>query len=387
MENNASIIAQQVQTALCEQISQAIKSNGGKITFADYMARCLYTPELGYYSGGKIKLGAAGDFTTAPEQSDLFSRTLAKQIMPVLDQVKDACILEFGAGSGKMAANILKEIYRSECSLKKYLILETSPSLQQHQRETLGDLVPDLLSKVEWISSLPMDFKGVMLANEVCDAMPVHCLQLAGGRGAELYVMQTDDGEFDWQEGEVSDRSLAIKFEEIQVLVGNTATYRTEVSLAAEGWLDSVAGCLNQGAIFVIDYGYPERTYYHPERSQGTLMCYFQHQGHPDPFIHQGLQDITAHVDFTALAKVAQKKGLDVAGFQSQADFLLAGGLLGLVNETEQAIPEKMMQLAMEIKQLTLPSEMGESFKVLTLTRGLDELLKGVLQGDRRYAL
>ncbi len=387
MDDNTSIIAHEVQTTLCEQIAQAIQDAGGQITFADYMARCLYTPALGYYSSGKTKLGEAGDFTTAPEQSNLFSRTLARQIIPVLDQIDKACILEFGAGSGKMAAVILKELNRSERLPRKYFILETSPSLQQRQRETLDKLAPGLLSCVAWISSVPEKFNGVILANEVCDAMPVHCLQLDGDSVSELYVKQTETGLFDWQLNEVSDTSLTARAENIRTLIDGVAGYRTEVNLAAEGWLASVADCLVRGAIFIIDYGYPQATYYHPERNQGTLMCYFQHQGHADPFINQGLQDITAHVDFTALAEVALQNYLEVAGFQSQADFLLAGGLLDLASEAESVAVEEMMQLATEIKQLTLPSEMGESFKVLTLTKGLDVLLQGISQGDRRYSL
>ncbi len=387
MDNDAPIIAHAAQIALCEQIAQAIREQGGKITFADYMARCLYTPTLGYYSGGKIKLGAAGDFTTAPEQSDLFSRTLARQIKPVLAQLDNGSIFEFGAGSGKMAAFILKELERSECLPCKYFILEPSPDLQQQQRHTLNVLAANLLAKVEWITSLPDEFTGVVLANEVCDAMPVHCVQMDGGRLFELYVGQTETGGFDWQLGAVSDTDLTARGEIIHPLIGDVDGYRTEVNLAGEGWLASVADCLKQGAMFIIDYGYPQATYYHPQRQQGTLMCYHQHQGHDNPFIHQGMQDITAHVDFTALAEVAQQSGLAVAGFQSQADFLLAGGLLALASEAEQATPEAMMQLANEIKMLTLPSEMGESFKVLTLTRGLPCLLQGIEQGDRRYSL
>lgn len=376
-----------MQVALCETIRQAIRENGGRITFADYMARCLYTPELGYYSGGKIKLGAAGDFTTAPEQSDLFSRSLARQIMPVLAQLEHGDVLEFGAGSGKMAAFILEELNRSECLPQKYFILETSPDLQQQQRQTLATLTPDLWARVEWISSLPDSFIGVILANEVCDAMPVHCLQLDENGISELYVQQTENGDFDWQIGEIGDATLLARAKTIHTLAAPKEAYRTEVNLAAEGWLASLADCLQQGAIFIIDYGYPQATYYHPQRGQGTLMCYFQHQGHDDPFINPGLQDMTAHVDFTALAEVAQQNGLAVAGFQSQADFLLAGGLLALVSEVEQTNPETMLQRANEIKLLTLPSEMGESFKALTLTLGLPELLHGVKQGDRRYSL
>lgn len=387
MDDNVSIIAHEVQTTLCEQIAKAIQDAGGQITFADYMARCLYAPALGYYSGGKTKLGQGGDFTTAPEQSGLFSHTLARQIIPVLDQIDKASILEFGAGSGKMAAAILQELSRSECLPRKYFILEPSPNLQQQQRETLDKLAPGLLSCVVWISSVPEKFNGVILANEVCDAMPVHCLQLDGDSISELYVKQAETGLFDWQLGDVSDANLTARAENIHSLIDGAAGYRTEVNLAAEGWLASVADCLKQGAIFIIDYGYPQATYYHPERHQGTLMCYFQHQGHDDPFINQGLQDMTAHVDFTALAEVALQNDLEVAGFQSQADFLLAGGLLDLVTEAQQTPPEAMMKLANEIKILTLPSEMGESFKVLTLTKGLAVLLQGVSQGDRRYSL
>ena len=381
---HSTLDADTAHAALCDDICQAIATAGGKITFADYMARCLYTPMLGYYAGGKIQIGAAGDFTTAPEMGQLFSRTLALQIKPVLAQLGTGDILEFGAGNGSMAAGVLQALAESECLPETYFILETSPSLQAEQAKTIAAIVPALSNRVQWLHVLPTNFTGVVLANEVCDAMPVHCLRFTDAGVQERYIVATETG-FEWEYEEVSTSVLADKAAEVSALVGEVALYDTEINLAVAAWIASVAGSLNAGAVFIIDYGYDRGTYYHPQRSSGTLMCYHRHQAHDDPLVWQGLQDITAHVDFTALAEAAMESGLDVAGFQSQADFLLAGGLLDLATnnmETAAALAQ-----ATEIKRLTLPSEMGETFKVLTLTKLLPDLLAGIQQGDRRYSL
>ncbi|MBE9532649.1 MAG: SAM-dependent methyltransferase, partial [Proteobacteria bacterium] len=231
--------------------------------------------------------------------------------------------------------------------------------------------------------AIPDHFVGVILANEVCDAMPVHCLQFDNGIAQERYI-ECINGELQWIIDELSQTELTAHTETIISLIGD-ASYRTEVNLAAESWLASIAENIQQGAVFIIDYGYTKTDYYHPQRSDGTLMCYYQHQGHDNPLILQGLQDITAHVDFTALAQVAFDSGLQVAGFQSQADFLLAGGITEFSDPNADALTQ--LQQATEIKQLTLPSEMGENFKVLSLTKGLDQLLNKAQLGDRRHSL
>ncbi len=376
-------IAQQHSEQLLSLIHDEIDRAGGKITFAQYMHLCLYAPGLGYYSAGSQKLGQHGDFTTAPEISPLFSRTFAHHIKDVLQQLDTPNILEFGAGSGKMAATILSELADNNCLPEKYYIIEVSADLQDRQHRTVQELCPQLADKVVWLSQFPTDFVGVVLANEVCDAMPVHIVHFKQGDIFERYI-ERGNGALQWCDAELSHANLASHSAEIQNLI--ESDYLTEINLAAEAWLHTIADNLQQGAVFICDYGYPKADYYHPQRSEGTLMCYFQHQAHADPLILQGLQDITAHVDFTLLAQTASDNSLDVAGFQSQADFLLAGGIVEL-NLAENLDDFAMLQQASEIKQLTLPSTMGEKFKVLTLSKNLDQLLARCQLADRRYTL
>ena len=379
-------VAQQHSAQLLSVIQQKIADAGGKISFADYMNYCLYMPGLGYYSAGCHKLGTLGDFTTAPEISSLFSRTLAHQIKDVLQQTEQGNILEFGAGSGKMAVDILTELETNHCLPEHYYIIEASADFRQRQQQTIESSIPHLAEKAVWLDALPENFHGVIVANEVCDAMPVHCLEFKNGTISERYI-ETNGSGLQWCNGEVSQPQLAQRAIDIQLLLGDNDVC-TEVNLAAEAWLASIAGILKQGGMFIIDYGHPRTSYYHPQRNTGSLMCYYQHQGHDNPLILQGLQDITAHIDFTALAQVALNNGLDVEGFQSQADFLLAGGITELaMTESPQLDELGTIQQAGEIKQLTLPSEMGETFKVLTLTKHLDQLLPKIQLGDRRYSL
>lgn len=378
-------IAQQHSEQLLTLIKHKISEAGDKISFAEYMQLCLYAPGLGYYSAGSHKIGYGGDFTTAPEISPLFSRSLAHQIIDVLRQLDQADILEFGAGSGKMAVDILRELDLKQSLPEHYYIIEASADLRQRQQQTIHDAIPDLESKVVWLDSLPSNFNGVILANEVCDAMPVHRLHFKSGLTYECYIVNNDD-QLQWSDDELSRTELIDKSIEIKSFIGDTE-YFTEVNLAAQAWLTSLADSLRQGAVFIVDYGYPQAAYYHPQRSNGTLMCYYQQQGHDNPLILPGLQDITAHVDFTSLAQTAVDNGLDVAGFQSQADFLLAAGITELTSFNDHDDAFLMLQQATEIKRLTLPTEMGETFKVLTLTKNLDQLLPRVQLGDRRYNL
>jgi len=378
-------IAQQHSEQLLALIKQKIVDAGGKISFAEYMHACLYTPGLGYYSAGSHKLGEKGDFTTAPEISSLFSRTLACHINDVFSQIKNNNILEFGAGSGKMAIDILKELEAIHSLPDQYFIIEASADLRQRQHESVSKHIPHLAEKVVWLDSLPKDFVGIVVANEVCDAMPVHCLHFKEGKVSERYITCNDEA-LVWCNDELSQTELNHSTDEIQLLIGDNDII-TEVNLAAKAWLASLASALKQGAIFIIDYGYPKAEYYHPQRSTGTLMCYYQHQGHDNPLTLQGLQDITAHVDFTALAQAAIDNQLDVDGFQSQADFLLAGGITDLLNHSESLNELALFQQATEVKRLTLPSEMGENFKVLTLSKNIEQPLTRAQLGDRRHRL
>lgn len=376
--------AQQHSDRLSSVIQQRIVESGNKISFADYMNLCLYHPELGYYSASNEKIGPLGDFTTAPEISPLFSKSLAHHLIDVFTQIEHANVLEFGAGTGKMATDILLELEENNRLPEHYYIIEASAYLHNKQLETISKLAPHLVSKVVWLSELPQSFDGVIIANEVCDAMPIHRVEFKNNVVTELCVEH--DGDNFQLCHSLLDSRLQERCQQIQNLIDPQQNYKTEINLAAQAWLATLAQLLQQGAIYIIDYGYPRKSYYHPQRNDGTLMCYYQHRGHNDPLILQGLQDITSHVDFTALAETAMENGLDVAGYQSQADFLIAGGILDHLHANGMTTFDEMQQKT-QLKRLTLPSEMGEDFKALSLTKNLDQLLPRLQLADRRYGL
>lgn len=367
-------------------IGEAIEQAGGPLSFAHFMNLALYAPGLGYYMTGRHKLGAAGDFITAPELSPLFTRCLARQCQQVLELLGSGDILEFGAGSGRMAADLLAALDRSHSLPDRYLIVELSADLRRRQQALLQQQVPHLLPKVRWLEKLPESVQGLVLANEVGDAMPVHCFQLSGGHAWERYVGYTGEA-LVWQKGPLSQPPLQTRLSAIRPLINHVDCYESEVNLAMESWVTEIASRLRQGALLIIDYGFPRHEYYHPERSTGTLMCHYRHQAHPDPLILPGLQDITTHVDFTALAEAGDASGLKVAGYCSQADFLLACGLTELAAAEFAAGDASAVTAGTQMKRLTLPSEMGELFKALALTRGIDKPLVGFGLRDRRARL
>lgn len=367
-------------------IREAIEQAGGQISFAQFMNLALYAPGLGYYMAGLHKLGATGDFITAPELSSLFTRCLARQCQQVLELLGSGDILEVGAGSGRMAVDLLETLERCNSLPERYLILELSADLRQRQQERLQQQVPHLLPKVRWLNRLPDRVQGLVLANEVCDAMPVHCFQLADGRIWERYVGYRGEA-FVWQNGPISEPHLQTRLTEIHKRLNQVDRYESEVNLAMESWVTEIASRLQKGALLIIDYGFPRHEYYHPERTGGTLMCHYRHRAHPDPLILPGLQDITAHIDFTALAEAGHDGGLKVAGYCSQADFLLACGLTELAVAEFTTDDQHTLKTSNQIKRLILPSEMGELFKILALTQGIEKSLLGFRLRDRRARL
>ncbi len=364
-------------------IRAAIDEAGGAIPFRQYMELALYAPGLGYYSAGSHKLGAAGDFITAPEIAPLFSRTLAHAVAPLLATLPaEAALLEAGAGSGRMAADVLAALAGLGHE-PGYRILERSADLRERQRETLQ--AAGLGERVQWLAELPTGFTGVVLANELLDALPVHRLIRQDGRWHEAWVTATDTG-FRWQTGPFSDPRLAARLAAIYATVPDLpADDATEINLAAEDWIATLGERLEQGAMLLIDYGYGRAEYYHPERRHGTLNCHYRHRSHPDPFRYPGLQDITAHVDFTAIADAALAAGLKVAGYTTQAHFLLGSGLPQLAGFSED--PAEQLAISNQIRRLTLPQEMGETFKVMLLTKDLEVPLPGFGLRDLRGRL
>jgi SAM-dependent MidA family methyltransferase len=361
-----------------------IEAQGGVIGFDAYMRLALYAPGLGYYSAGATKLGGGGDFVTAPEVSSLFSRCLARQSADVL-RVTGGDVLELGAGLGTMAADVLTELAALECLPERYLILEVSADLAARQRARLAQLPADLARRVQWLDRWPdRAMQGVVLANEVLDAMPVERF-LIRGEGADqevrsLGVGLAGDG-FGWRE---TDPSPELENAVQNILDGLPAPlpegYVSEVCLAFQPWMAALASQLERGVALLIDYGLPRAHLYHPERGTGTLRCHFRHRAHDDPFTHVGLQDITAWVDFTRVAEAADSTGLDLLGFATQASFLIGAGMESLLTTEMQLAaqdPLRHAKLAGEARRLLLPGEMGEVFKVIGLGHGYDTPLVG----------
>ena len=369
--------------ALKQRIADEI-AVAGWIGFDRFMELALYAPGMGYYSGGAHKFGAAGDFITAPEMSPLFAQTLAAQAAQIL-RLSAPRILEVGAGSGRLAADLLLELERRNALPERYAILDLSGELRARQRATIEQCAPHLLDRVDWLDRLPERFDGLVLANELLDAMPVHLLLWSEEEIFERGVAW-ENGAFAWH-----DRPAAGRLRErAQRLAAEHAIppgYLSEICLAANDWTAAWGRLLGKGALLLIDYGFPSHEYYHPHRGMGTLMCHYRHQAHGEPFSLPGLQDITAHVDFTAIAESGFDAGLDVLGYTAQAAFLINGGLTEVLERTPVDDALRYLPLTQAAQKLTSPAEMGELFKVIALGKGIEEALIGFSLGDRRARL
>jgi len=368
-------------------IAGEIEAAGGAIPFSRYMELCLYAPGLGYYSAGQRKFGAGGDFVTAPEVSPLFGRSLARCCAAALQQTAGGDVLEFGAGSGRLAVDLLGELDGLGCLPQRYFILERSADLQQRQQQLLRHELPQLLERVVWLERLPpAGFRGVMLANEVLDAMAVERFRWQGTAASQFFVVQDNTG-FKWLERAAETPGLLAAIDVLAGTCGLPAGYVSEINLSLGPWVRSVAGRLEGGLLLLVDYGYERNEYYHPQRSSGTLMCHYRQRAHADPFLWPGLQDITAHVDFTAVAEAATAAGLAVSGYTTQAWCLLDCGLDGLLQAAGPTDSTAYLQLAQQAKTLILPGEMGERFKCMALTRGIEPALPGFRLQDFRHRL
>jgi SAM-dependent MidA family methyltransferase len=349
-----------------EYIGQKIGSNF--ISFAEFMNLALYTPNLGYYSGNLPKFGEQGDFVTAPEISPLFSRCLARACIEKLSGLDNSSILEFGAGSGIMAADLLLELEAQNCLPKNYFILELSANLQTHQYKTLQQKASHLFSKIniKWLQTLPETaINGVILANEVLDAMPVNLFKIKQDNIEEFHV-KIENNEFKWHIEKTKNKQLIQAIKNLNIEFPDN--YISEINLALPTWLKAVVNVLNRGMILLIDYGFSRREYYHPQRNNGTLMCHYKHHAHDNPLIYVGLQDITAHVDFDTIIENAKCNNLEVSEYTNQANFLMANGLEDMLLESKPEKFKEHLSMTQQVKKLILPSEMGELFKVIQLT-------------------
>lgn len=379
---------------LLDRIRSEIATAGGAISFARFMDLALYAPGLGYYRAGTRKFGPGGDFVTAPELSPLFSRCLAHQCHEILERLGGGAILEFGAGTGIMAADILQELSALDALPERYAILELSGELRERQRQTLAERTPDLLERVVWLDALPKSgLRGVVLGNEVLDALPVERFRITPNGPRRLEVIWTSPSVgskagLNWAEG-AEDPALTAIIARIEAELGWRLPegYVSEYAPQLANWVRAVAEPLAAGALLLVDYGYSRREYYHPERADGTLLCHYRHRVHADPLILPGLQDITASVDFTAVADAARTAGLEVAGYTSQNYFLFGCGLMDLLAEVDSADTVRYLEQVRQVKLLTLPGEMGDRFKVIGLTRGIDVPLRGFSFRDERGRL
>jgi len=374
---------------VAQRLRDEITAAGGWIGFDRFMAIALYEPGLGYYSAGARKLGSAGDFVTAPELSPLFGQTLARQVADLLQPDSGwRDLLEIGAGSGALAATLLGELEHLEALPEQYLILELSADLRERSRDTIAERVPHLMERVAWLNRLPPSFSGVALGNEVLDAMPVHLVQTKLERG-ELRVDELGvvvrEGQFGFSPRSAQGELLQVAADlcrDMQLPEG----YRTEIALEARGFMRSLGQIMERGVALFIDYGFPAAEYYHPDRHEGTLMCHYRHRAHGDPFFLPGLQDITSHVDFSAIARSAREAGMEVAGFATQAQFLINCGITEVLGRVP---PESSGYLALsnQANRLLSPAEMGDLFKVIALERNCSLPLRGFASGDRRHSL
>lgn len=352
-------------------LRQLIEKAGANIPFSTFMEQALYEPRVGYYTSGHSIFGEKGDFTTASELSPLYAQCFAQQAQGLLQTVPQPIILELGPGSGTFAAHMLLALQALDALPKKYLLLEISASLKKKQQKTLQTLCPELMERVQWIDKIPTTpFSGLILGHEILDALPVHVFT----HNNKVYYEQGvrwDGEKFAWQTLPLENIALKKAIDDIAPFIGTAEPYTSEINLNSSALLQQCHDALAEGMMIFVDYGFPAREYYHPQRSEGTLMCHYAHHNHTDPLILCGLQDITAHVDFTALAKMGTSLGLTLAGYTNQSHFLMDCGLLKLAENISENT-QGQIQTAQVIKKLLMPQEMGELFKVMAFTKNYD---------------
>ena len=391
--------------AVLRFIGERIEAAGGWLPFDEFMELALYAPGLGYYSAGGVKIGRGGDFTTAPEVSDLFSQCVARQVSEVLQQTGGGTVLELGAGTGRMAASVLATLASLQSLPDQYAILEVSADLRERQRARVQQLPSQLRERVVWLDALPSKpVQGVILANEVLDALPCQRIVIRGDDVRELGVSLDSVTESSAGASPAVGEVAALVEREAparaqvaaawravrdslrsELPLGRPAIeglfeegYRTELCTRIEPWIASLGDSLERGLVLLFDYGLPRAHYYHPQRTDGTLRCHFKQRAHDDPLINVGVQDITAWVDFTRVAEAADSAKLDVGGFATQAAFLLGLGIESLIGDVRRAS---------EARKLLMPGEMGEAFKAMALTRAIDIPLSGFSVQDLRHSL
>lgn len=380
-------VAMQRQSEQLRQliIKKICNESMGSISFADFMQLALYEPQWGYYTAALAKFGKNGDFITAPEISPLFAQCIARQCQQVFADLANAAILEIGAGTGRLAIDLLSYLEKAAQLPTQYTILEVSPTLKASQQALIQQHIPHLFPLVRWIEDWPiLPVKGVIIANEVLDALPVHKFFWTWHKIYEMRVnIVKQHFNFSLVESELTKLTQLAQLQ--QDYFHEVQNYASEVNLGLSNWVVKLSESLQQGLALIIDYGFSAREYYHPDRSQGSLRCYYRHRVHSDPFCLIGLQDITASVDFTLLARSALNAGLTIAGFTSQAAFLINNDLLALLEKCyNQTSPRDSNR---QVHLLTSPSEMGELIKVIGLTRAYEAEVRGFKAYNKKASL
>ena len=368
-------------------IREQIEASRGSISFAEYMQHALYAPGLGYYAAGSTKFGEAGDFITAPEVSAVFGGVVARQCAEVLSQLGGGEVLEYGAGSGKMAADVLTTLQRLDVLPSAYKIFEVSADLRERQEAFLQQRVPELLYLVSWLDLPPNNMSGVILANEVLDALPVERF-VRRDNGVMQQRVSLVGQRFELAEA-MAPAHVADAVEVIEDELGERLPdgFTSEVCLALPGWIEDMSAVVQDGVAFLFDYGVSRREYYAAERGDGWLRCHFRHHAHNDPLVLTGIQDLTTWVDFTAVAGAAIAAGFDIGGYCAQAQFLMAGGLESEMQNFPAHSLEEQLELSRQVKTLTLPGEMGEYFKCMALLKGTTAAPSGFSLADRTHTL
>lgn len=367
---------------LIANIKHEIINAGGWISFYHYMEVVLYSPVLGYYSGGAKKFGNDGDFVTAPEISSMFAKALCNQFSQVLG-ITNGDILEIGAGSGQFAIDMLLELKANDIPIPIYYILEVSTYLRTIQEFNVKQKLPDYLSsRIIWLKEVPQNFNGLIFGNEVLDAIPVNIIQKQNGEFFEMGVIIKGDS-LAWGQNRLTSGKLYELAKELNL----PDDYVTEINLGAMGLIRSLSDCLNKGIILMVDYGFPEREFYHPQRNRGTLMCHYRHHAHDDPFANVGYQDITSHVNFSSIAEVASESNLRLLGYCNQSQFLINCGITELISQTSPNDLANYLPMVSRVQKLMSPSEMGELFKVIAFGKAFDTHLLGFVKGDKSHTL
>ncbi|WP_321958021.1 class I SAM-dependent methyltransferase [Paraburkholderia bannensis] len=381
--------------ALAATLRAEIAAAGGWLPFDRYMERTLYAPGLGYYSGGSRKFGLladdGSDFVTAPEMSPLFAATLARAVGEALAASGTRALMEFGAGTGRLAAGVMLALEALGVPFDSYAIVDLSGELRERQRETIAQRAPHLLERVQWLDALPASFEGVVIGNEVLDAMPVRLFTRKDAVWHERGVAVNADNAFVFSDrpamsGRDADWAQGVPGSVLAAIDGSD-DYVAETHEAALAFTRTVCAMLTRGAAFFIDYGFPESEYYHPQRVQGTLMCHYRHRAHDDPFLYPGLQDITAHVEFTGIAQAGVETGADLLGYTSQARFLMNAGITEVLGEIDVSDVARFIPAANAVQKLVSEAEMGELFKVIAFSRGIDSTIAAFARGDRSHTL